>query len=105
MYFWDWQSSQQSAAIMHIQPGGAGQGLNPKTCRPHLQQTVKVVLGENNVYGIFERENQNDNSGYKNNENGASVVGVRKNDQWKFYAQVWKQGGKGPLLSVVEIKQ
>ncbi len=89
--------------LMHIQPG-AGQGLNPENCRLHLQQTVTALLGENNVYGIFERENQ-DNSGYKNDENGATVVGVRKNDQWKFFSQVWQRGGKGPLLSVVEIKQ
>ncbi len=91
--------------LVHIQPGNEG-GLNKVNNRYHLKKAVRDLLGNHDIYSIFERENQSGDDRYGKSENRANVIGVRKNNEWKFYAQVLNRIKFNYfLLSVTEISE
>ncbi|MCG8636183.1 MAG: hypothetical protein MI863_20290 [Desulfobacterales bacterium] len=92
--------------LIHIQPGNNEGGLSPANKRYHLKQTVRDLLGNHDIYGIFEKENQLGDDRYGNNANYAAVIGVRKDNAWRFYAQVYtRKDFKYCLCSVTEINE
>ncbi|MCG8634222.1 MAG: hypothetical protein MI863_10365 [Desulfobacterales bacterium] len=94
--------------LVHIQPGNEGGKLTPVNKRYHLKKAVRDLLGNHDIYSIFERENQPGDNGYGNIENGAAVIGIRKDNKWKFYAQVFTNPRKISgisLRSVTEISE
>jgi hypothetical protein len=87
-----------SLLVSHIQPPVAAVGT-----RQDLHNTMANRLGAGGH--IFERENQ-PAGGYGAGANAATIIGVRANNQWRFYAQVWSRaGGANPsqVLSVTPL--
>ena len=78
--------------VTHIQPNP---GLG--AVREHLGVTVRNQLADG-IDSVFEREAQNEDTGYGNQGNRATIIGIRIDNRWNFYVQCYAGGGMGPLL-------
>jgi hypothetical protein len=83
-------------AVIHIQPDRA---ITPAAARnTHQQGTVDRIIGTANRHLLFSR----DTHGNDYASNRMSVVGVRRDGVWSFYAQFYNQDQRS-LIKVVKI--
>lgn len=85
-----------SRLVSHIQPD------NGQNARQTLHNTMVGGLN-NNVDGLFERENQPGKKSYESVKNRATVMGLRVGTAWQFWAQTYKAGTNREIYSVTRI--
>jgi hypothetical protein len=73
--------------VSHIQPP-AGQ---PTAA---TYQTMRTEATFNAMDAIFERPSRPGNDDYGNAANRATIIGIRENGNWRFYAQIYNMGDR-----------
>ena len=83
--------------VSHIQPAAS-------TTAARGAMHTEMVAGLNNqVGGIFERENRAGAESYGDLGNRATVIGTRHKGKWRFYAQTYSGGNGFPIFKVERV--